>query len=342
MPCLQIHDTWGCGLCEKQIWSFFIQSVHTLLISAASTLLGIYQKVQRVCLWASHASASLCTATTLTPYVAPLAWETHSLKKDAKRQLPEIRRDCCQAGCLHHTHQPCKDPAAPTCSRSDETRSRPAINKKPFIFSELGHRKWTFVWRAVTETCGKCAFPHEQQEENGIKLDQGRFILVKESRIRDWSIGSNTLSHLLADCSGPSAKFPFFFDPLFILPQWNRFPRIHQSLPHCFLSLVLPPSLFFPNTIKSEKEGRGKQRWCQTDKSNKKIASFQPRLSSKPQLLNLRFEPSFYCERCSEKLQQHNLPSTERKKVFLCHHRYAAASHHIIGKNRNNNEIIHK
>lgn len=100
--------------------------------------------------------------------------------------------------------------------------------QRPFIFSELGHRKWTLVWRTVIiQTCSKCAFPHERQVENGIKLVQGRFILVKESRIRDRSIGSNTFSHLIAQCWGPSAKFPLFFDPLFILPQWNRFPRIH-------------------------------------------------------------------------------------------------------------------
>lgn len=174
-----------------------------------------------------------------------------------------------------HPHTPAEKPpflpAPPLTNVS-------CYEQRPFIFSELGHRKWTLVWRTVIiQTCSKCAFPHERQVQNGIKLVQGRFILVKESRIRDWSIGSNTFSHLIAQCWGPSAKFPLFFDPLFILPQWNRFPRIHKSLLRVVLSLVLFLSLsfFFTATLDTENEVVDKQRRCQIDKKNRRITSFQ-------------------------------------------------------------------
>lgn len=200
MPCLQIHDTWGCGLCEKQIWYSYSQCTLFWFLPVAH-FLGIYQKVQHacVCLWASHASASLCTTTTLTLNVEPLAWETHSRTQEIRKTaatwaVSQKQRDNVpkQVVSTTHTHTLCRDSTVPTSSTSDETRSWPATNKKPVIFSEIGHRKWTFAGRTVIiQTCSKCAFPHEQQEENGIKLDQGRFILVKERRVRDWSIGSN-------------------------------------------------------------------------------------------------------------------------------------------------------
>lgn len=217
----------------------------------------------------------------------------------------KTKRQCSQAGCLHHphTHTLCRDSTVPTCSTSDETRSWPATNKKPVIFSEIGHRKWTFAGRTVIiPTCSKCAFPHEQQEENGIKLDQGRFILVKKKKqdkgLKHWLQQS---SHLLAHCLEPSAKFPFFFDPLFILPQWDRFPRIHQSLRYLFLSLVLFLSLSLLSLlIQSRLKMRG---WTSKDCVKLKKRISRSHLSSYVHLLNGNFSTSdlsFHGEICCD------------------------------------------
>lgn len=170
--------------------------------------------------------------TALILHVEPLAWEQTLKKCIFLKTLPngclKTKRQCSQAGCCHVTHVHLQRNRRSYLLHLWWKTVVSSYEQRPFIFSELGHRKWTLVWRTVIiQTCSKCAFPHERQVENGIKLVQGRFILVKESRIRDWSIGSNTFPHLIAQCWGPSAKFPLFFDPLFILPQWNRFPRIH-------------------------------------------------------------------------------------------------------------------